>query len=293
MSPFLFRCKGEEFQGSHEPMITLEEFDHVQKLLKKRGKPRPKIKELPYRGFIKCGECGCMVTGDIKEKLIRSTGQVKKYTYYCCTGKKTDYQCSQRKSISQEQMEDLIADALEEITLVPNARTKALEALDKESSKEMAVSSQVYETQHRTLEQIQAQLFELTQMRTRNMIDDEEYIQSKAELKKEMGNLKQAVNTTEVRADKLIELTEKTFDFATYALIKWKDGDTQTKKDLVMALGQNFTLKDGKLKLDLHEWFVPIKEKKETGEIQKNTSEPRFNQKKNPKSSDSFFWLPN
>lgn len=287
----IIRCKGEEYQGTHEPMITLEEFDHVQKLLKKRGKPRSKTKELPYRGFIKCGECGCMITGDIKEKLIRSTGLVKKYTYYCCTGKKVNYQCSQRKAISQDQMEIMIAEALDEITIVDHAREKALDALSKETDKDMATSVQVYETQHRTLEQIQSQLFELTQMRTRNMIDDEEYLKNKLDLKKEMGNLQLAVKTTEVRADKLIELTEKTFDFATYALIKWKNGDTQTKKDLVMALGQNFTLKDGKLTLEMHEWFVPIKEKKETGEIQKNTSEPTLTQKKPSDSSESFFWL--
>jgi len=78
---------------------------------------------------------------------------------------------------------------------------------------------------------------------------------------------------------------------ATYSLIKWRNGDTQTKKDLVMGLGQNFLLKDGKLTLELHEWFIPIKEKKETGEIQKNTSEPTLTQKKPSDSSESFFWL--
>lgn len=287
----IIRCKGEEFPGKHEPMITFEEFDRVQKLLKKKGKPRSKIRDLPYRGFIRCGECGCMVTGNIIEKVIKSTGEVKKFTYYGCCRKKPDYDCSQKKALTQDQLEELIADILDGITMIPHAREKALEALKKDSAKDMAVSSQIYETQHRTLEQIQAQLFELTQMRIRKMIDDEEYLKSKQELKKEMSDLKVEVNSTEIHADKLVELTEKTFNFATYALIKWKYGDTQTKKDLVMALGQNFLLKDGKLTLELNEWFVPIRENKENGNFSEVAQKPRIRALEGANSGKNNLWL--
>src|SRR5690606_7280422 len=47
---------GNWFTGQHEPMITKDEFDRVQILLGRNGKPRPKQHEFPFTGLAKCGE---------------------------------------------------------------------------------------------------------------------------------------------------------------------------------------------------------------------------------------------
>jgi len=255
----IITCKGKEYPGKHEHMIKIEEYDRVQKLLKKRGNPRPKIKDLAYRGFIHCGECGCQITGDVKQKFIHSTKEIRKYTYYACTRKRTDYVCSQRKSITNEQLENLIAHELTQITIAPEFRQMALAILNKSNDTEIATRTEIYKSQHRALEETQTHLDKLTQMRYRDLIDDEQFIKERANLEKQIAELKIQTSSTETRAETWLELTEKTFNFATYALNRWLHGDTQTKKDIVMALGQNFLLKDGKLSLELHEWFVPIR----------------------------------
>ena len=43
-----------------------------------------------------------------------------------------------------------------------------------------------------------------------------------------------------------------------YARQKFATGDSQTKREIFTALGQNFTLKDRKLFIDKEEWFIPI-----------------------------------
>jgi site-specific DNA recombinase len=52
----IIETKGRQFEGKHEPIITLEEFDRVQILLGRKGKPRPKKHIFAFTGFIRCGE---------------------------------------------------------------------------------------------------------------------------------------------------------------------------------------------------------------------------------------------
>jgi len=67
------------FPGSHEPMISVSEFNRAQQLL--RGlRIRPRRYRFAYSGFMKCGNCGASVTA---EKKVKKTG--KTYIYYHCT----------------------------------------------------------------------------------------------------------------------------------------------------------------------------------------------------------------
>ncbi|MBU1890630.1 recombinase family protein, partial [Patescibacteria group bacterium] len=96
---------GQEHQGSHERMVTLEEFDQVQMLLGRKGKPRPKKHHFAFTGLIRCAECGCLITAVEKHKHIKSTGQINSYTYYYCTRKKKQVDCSQKKVTKEEDLE--------------------------------------------------------------------------------------------------------------------------------------------------------------------------------------------
>ena len=112
--------KGETNPGMHEPMITLQEFDALQEILGRKGKPRPKTHRFAFTGLIRCGECGCMFTAETKK------GQ---YTYYHCTRKRRDVDCSQRYNVREEDLESYIEGLLNGFTIFPEFRDWALEAL--------------------------------------------------------------------------------------------------------------------------------------------------------------------
>lgn len=63
---------GEEklFKGSHKAMITEEEFNQVQILLGRKGKPQPRTHQFAFTGIMRCGECGSMITAEEKYQLI-------------------------------------------------------------------------------------------------------------------------------------------------------------------------------------------------------------------------------
>ena len=74
-----FRWKGQNYQGTHEPLIDTPTWEHVQDALDHRheGRQRRVKHDFTYTGMVTCGHCGCSLVGEKKKG---------RYTYYHCTG---------------------------------------------------------------------------------------------------------------------------------------------------------------------------------------------------------------
>ena len=257
--------RGIRYEGKHDRMITLEEFDRVQVLLGRKGKPRPKQHDFAFTGSIRCGVCGCLYTAETKRKIIKSTGEIREYTYYHCTRRTKKIKCDQRKNIPLADLELLIEKEIEKYTILPEFLHWALEGLNKKNNTEIEDRTKVYEMRHKSLVATQKELDELTRMRYRQLIDDETFIKEKNTLTKKVSQLKEQLRETETRAEKWLELTEQTFNFATYArkafiTAKGKEG-LELKKEILLALGKIPMLTNQKLDIKPNEWLIPIKER--------------------------------
>lgn len=254
----MFKWAGKLYiNGNHKPMITQEEYDRVQIILGRKGKPRAQTHEFAYTGLIQCEVCNSMYTADEKKRIVKSTGELKTYTYYHCTKKNKDIKCDQ-KPLKLEDVEKQIDIELERYTILPIFQKWAIEILNRNNDKEIEERTKVYETQHKSLTETQKELDMLTKMRYRELIDDETFIRERDELKTKIAKLTSNLRGTESRAEKWLELTEKTFTFACYARKEFLVGDLNKKREIFSALGQNFSIKDQKIHMTPNEWFVPI-----------------------------------
>ena len=249
---------GVHYEGKHEPMITLEEYDRVQKLLGRKGRPRPKTHEFPFTGIIHCAECGCLFTAETKTKLIKSTGKLKEYTYYHCTRRKKDIECTQREALKSDDLESQIENEINSYKIIPDFLGWALEDLNEKNDTEIEDRSKVYEMQHKALTQTQKELDELTKMRYRLLIDDEVFLKEKPELINKIAQLKGKLKETEARAERWLELSENLFNFSAYADIAFNRGGLELKKEILMTLGQYPVIKDKKVVFEPYKWFVPV-----------------------------------
>lgn len=256
----MFEWAGKVYNGNHKPMITLEEYDRVQIILGKSGKPRIKKHDFAYTGIVACGECGGMITATEKEKLVKKTGEIKSYIYYHCGHKKTGVKCSQRTPVTLEELESQIQKELQTFTILPEFKDWALEILRNANDKEIEDRTKIYEMRHQALVQTQKELDNLTRMRYKELIDDETFIKEGNLLKENIAKLKTELRETENRAEKWLELTERTFNFACYAHIAFTMGTLDEKREIFAALGQNFYLNGKIVSIEANEWFKPIKE---------------------------------
>ena len=250
-----------ELVGKHElGIITLEEFDYAQKILGRRGKPRTGIHEYAYTGLMKCGECGCSIVGKTNTKYLKREKRTKTYVHYYCTRKSDARPCTQSIYTSLEAFEAQVDAELAKYTIMPEFRDLALKILNRNHKIETITRSRIYDMQQSKRKQVQDQIDSLVDMRTRNLLDDEEYLAQRNRLKADLARANESLNATNGRADSWLELTEKAFDFATYARVRFRDGDLATKRGILITLGQNLTLKDQKLSLTPSKWLVPIAE---------------------------------
>lgn len=248
-------------EGKHEAMVTLEEFDRVQVLLGRKGRPRPNRYEYAYTGGIVCGECGGFVSATYKEKVLKSTGELKRYTlYYCVNARKHKGLCSQRHYTNVRKINKQIEEEIEKFTIIEDFKDWALEILHEENEKEIESRTKVYEMQQEALNDSQKQLDNLTRLLIKELIEEEGFKKEKTRLQNEIAQLKKKMKSTEDRAEKWIELTEKTFHFATYARKAFLEDDIAQKREILSALGLNCTLKDHNIAIDRHPWLIRIEE---------------------------------
>lgn len=276
----LFLYRGELGNGTHEPMITLDEFDKVQVLLGKNGRPRAKTHAFAFTGTMVCGECGSSVTACEKTKLVKTTGKLKDYIfYYCSHRKKGSEKCTQKQYISLADIEIIIKAEIDKYTISTKFRDWALRILQEDHANEAAEREAIYNSQLNALETSQKELDTLITMRMRELINDDQYASRKKELTDKIAILKQKVAETQSRAHNWLKYTEEAFGFAHTAKTKFDNPKTslEEKKSIFMSLGGNYSLKDGKLFIFPCIYLEPIAIKRNAVEAEISRWEPEKN----------------
>ena len=248
---------GEQYQGLHPAMVTLEEYDRVQVLLGRKGRPRPRTHEFAFTGLVRCGTCGCRITAEEKTKHLQNNNETKKYVYYHCTKRKKGFKCLE-KSITLPEFESQIEKEINKIQILPEFKELALQYLNETNDNEIENRTKTYQQQQKTINETQGFLDNLTRMRYREMIDDDKFIKEKKILENEIENIKKAIGQTEQRAQDWLELCEKNFNFAVRAINHFNSGDLKKKKEILSYLGTEFVLKDKRLEIQLTSWLQPI-----------------------------------
>jgi len=278
---------GNWYKGSHEPMITVEGYDKVQTLLGRKGRPRPQKHDFPFRGLIRCGECGATITAEQKNQIICSACKYKfssnnqrqcpkcetpvekmhspvilKYVYYHCT-KKRNPNCGQG-SIEAKEFERQIDGYLARIHISDRFKNWAIKYLKEENEMEVTSRETILNSQRRAYDSCLKKLNNLLQLKISplntdgGLLSDEEYAKRKTELVKEKIRLEEIQNDTGGRVERWLDAVEQTFGFACHARNWFAKGNPEEKTRILQALGSNLILKDKKLHIQLKKPLVLI-----------------------------------
>ncbi len=229
------------FQGRHEPMITQAEFWKAQEILGRKGIPRPKTHHFAFTGLMRCAECGCMITAEEKTK---KSG--RHYVYYRCTKKKMDVSCGQRY-LNAEDLEIQISDYLHRIHVSDRLLNLAMDYLKQKKEDEEEEQIGIQRSLEKGVQDCQKKLHNLNQMRLKDMIDDQEYLNEKRRLSDEKIGLEESQRDGVGRAVQALQATEETFIFANQAKDTFQKGTLNDKRSIFQNIGSDHSLKDQKL----------------------------------------------
>ena len=127
------RHRGKLYKGKHPSIVSKQLFQKAQRAFKKDGKPDTRCGHtFLYKGMMKCAECGCAITSEIKRN---------KWIYYHCTGN-APQPCSQKKQyIKQEEIDVQIDEAIKSV-VIDDRLADYINVLLEESYKDMQIDTQ-------------------------------------------------------------------------------------------------------------------------------------------------------
>jgi len=249
------RKSGNWYQGNHKPMISEPEYDMIQRILGKKGKPRPKSHIFAYVGLMKCGECGASITCEEKWKRQKN-GNIHHYIYYHCT-RKINPNCTQ-VSIEEKALEAEIMSFLSKIEIPPEFREWATEELKKAHAVEKKDRNTILHNQQKQYDVSVSDIDALLEMRMRGEITAEVFSQKQKELEKNKAQFKNVLDNVNKRIDNWIKAAENTLTFAEKARAEFQAGNLEKRRQILTALGSNLILKDKILNIQIENPLIVI-----------------------------------
>ena len=305
--PYLYglmiRREGETM-GNHKPMLTEDEFNRLQIILGRKGKPRIAKHQFAYKEVLKCGGCGGSITAEERRQIIcpkckakfhkgkiteKCSGcgllieemrnpKILHYVHYHCT-KRVHPNCSQG-SIELKKLEQQIDGELSKFEIKEEFKDWAIQYLnelnDKETQERHSSRNNAQEALKDTVKRLDnlTKLFISPQNAERELMTEEEYASQRKPLLEEKGSLTRLANEIDKRQDDWHDLTVKTFNFACYARYWFAHGDIKEKTEILGALGSNLTIKDRMLRVDALTPFLVIADGKRKAEELSQMFEP-------------------
>jgi hypothetical protein len=196
--------------------------------------------------MIRCRECGQSITA---EEHVKPSGP--HFVYYHCTRKRKPT-CTQ-PSIPLREVESQILRFLEGITIPDRIHRWALARLDRWASEEATRSQVGRRSVEDALQSVSRQLDNLTKLRLRDLLTDEEYIQQRKSLEEERIRLSQQQESR--AAESWLEPARLVVLFSSRAASWFSEGVNQEKRLILAVAGSNCTLGDRQLSIDAKKPF--------------------------------------
>ncbi len=247
---------GNWYRGTHETIITEEEYDKIQYLLGKKGRPRPKRHIFDFIGTMRCGECGGTITAELKIKK-QQNGKTHRYIYYHCT-KRIHPNCSQG-CLEESELKRQVITEIESFEIPPEFHEFGMKWFRQKNSEQIESLKAVVSAQQKAYNACVAKIEGLTDMRARGELSGEEFMPLKEKALIEKKQLEGQFKSNGESIDQWIEIGDQMFTFIEKAIDKFKNGTPEVKRAILSTLGQNLVVKDKKISIDIEKSILPIR----------------------------------
>ena len=225
----LMLYNGEIHEGKHEPIITKKLFDSVQEVMSRKSKPKSReLKDYLYRGFFRCGECGCFITTETQ----------KGHNYLRCTKRKNP--CSQ-KYTREEIITSEIQKEIKKVSLPDDWAKWMLAENEKDKLVEAQSSTLFADKTKAEISLLDSKIEKLVNAYLESALSLDEYRDMKNKLVNEKQLLKEKLSAFEQKANNRFELAEK---FLKFNIELANEGMNEEILHSYKKVGSNFQIKD-------------------------------------------------
>jgi len=246
-NPFYFgmmKYAGELYKGKHKPIISRYIFDKVQQAFIEHSNTKSKLrkkKDFPFIGFMRCGECGRMITAELQ----------KGHHYYRCT--KKNVKCFQRY-IREESLIEQIRKNIKEVWITDEITKLMIERLKQSNKKDNQERPTLIKKFEAQLNEEEKKSDRLLDLNISGLITAEKYQSKKEEILKKTLRIEQKLTNLKENPDWWLEPCRNFILRCNYVEKIALEGDPASLRDFCKKSGSNFILKD---KVFSFQWQKP------------------------------------
>ncbi len=242
--------------GIHERMITDAEFDLIQELMDGRSRPRGAINTNLLTGIMHCGECGRMITSEVKTKQYKN-GTSQTFIYYRCTKKWKGQKCNQ-PYIPAKVLEEQVLTFMDSITLSTPFVEWAIKWLKVMHGNQEKLREAKYKSTEQSYKEVVKKINRVVEMTMDGMLSTQEGMAKKQELEAEKQRLSDELSKIDTHVTEWSNLAIQTFDLVKNIKERFANGTIEQRKTILRVIGSNLTIKDRKIDITIRNPFEYI-----------------------------------
>ena len=234
------RHRGKLYKGKHPSIVSKYLFQKVQRAFKKDGKPDTRCgHNFLYKGMMKCAECGCAITSEIKRN---------KWIYYHCTGN-APQPCSQKKQyIKQEEIDLQIDEAIKSV-VIDDRLADYINVLLEESYKEMQIDTQDRHDYYVTeIKKLNTRKDKLLDMYMDGDIEKDVWSKKTQDLDKQKALLENQLKSMKQSREQFIDNGKNIIEVSKQAYNLYKQQTTEEKRRLLDVMFESMTVENRTVK---------------------------------------------
>lgn len=233
-------------EGTHEAIISKEDYETVQALLKRRTRKAPQKKEVYlFSGFVKCGDCGRSMSRKHYHHDYRE------YTYFVCTTHvKFDKTACSKHTTRADKLEEIVLSAIQsQIALAVDMEQAIKEINTNENVKKEAVRlNKLLEKAKGEIQKVDGMMLDLYPDWKNGIISRTEYVKLKERFELQKQNAVEKMNSYQAKIEKAENGQDSSNEFLEH-FIKYRNIDKLTREVLVALVDMIYIYEDKKVKI--------------------------------------------
>ena len=255
-----FEWDGKMYEGNHERMISIEEYEQAQKILGGRSHVCTAYAEAPYSSMFRC-RCGELMYVDSCRKYKKGKPG-KRYFYLRCKSQKKGRRMEPcgNKAISVVEVEKQVRSFLDSIEISPAFRAWINGHAGKHYHNEAIALETSRRNNEKEYRECIKRIERLTDAFISGMVDEDDFRKRKRVLFLQKEKIFAAKEDLNRGVDRSVETVEQIFSYAEEAAHIFATGSLKRKQEVLAKVGANFIIDDRKVTFEAEKWFLKIRE---------------------------------
>ena len=233
------------FQGEHEPLVTKELFDRVQRVLDTKGFKRTAAHKYVFHRLVVCKHCG---------KIMRSVTAPKAkvdHKYAWCRNK----DCPNKRTVHEDVLNGYVLFHLRQLEYSDDEREAFMSAFNEIYANSTELNEQRIKALKLEISQTEARTKTLLDKYVADKIDEETYNEARKALVDRLCSLRDSINAYEENIDRNQQEIEEIGKLLINPSIAYQNADILNKQRLLKTMVENLSYDGEKLYIT---WLKPF-----------------------------------